>query len=67
MEKILSNKVIIKGEGQNWGARFRRKKGGRETLIIKSIPYQVNKSILIENAQLVEIKKLRELYILEMS
>ena len=35
------------------------KKGGRETLIIKSIPYQVNKSILIEKiAQLVRDKKI---------
>merc|ERR1711991_298018 len=33
--------------------------GGRETLIIKSIPYQVNKSILIEKiAQLVRDKKI---------
>ena len=35
------------------------KKGGRETLIIKSIPYQVNKSVLIEKiAQLVRDKKI---------
>ena len=35
------------------------KKSGRETLIIKSIPYQVNKSILIERiAQLVRDKKI---------
>tara|TARA_Y100000591_G_scaffold182044_1_gene157225 strand:- start:2251 stop:4821 length:2571 start_codon:yes stop_codon:yes gene_type:complete len=35
------------------------KKGGRETLIIKSIPYQVNKSLLIEKiAQLVRDKKI---------
>ncbi len=35
------------------------KKGGRECLIIKSIPYQVNKSILIEKiAQLVRDKKI---------
>ncbi|RPH02224.1 MAG: DNA gyrase subunit A [Candidatus Pelagibacter sp. TMED153] len=35
------------------------KKGGREFLIIKSIPYQVNKSILIEKiAQLVRDKKI---------
>ncbi len=34
-------------------------KGGRETLIIKSIPYQVNKSMLIEKiAQLVRDKKI---------
>ena len=36
-----------------------RKKGGRDLLIIKSIPYQVNKSILIEKiAQLVRDKKI---------
>ena len=35
------------------------KKGGREILIIKSIPYQVNKSVLIERiAQLVRDKKI---------
>ena len=35
------------------------KKGGRETLIIKSIPYQVNKSVMIERiAQLVRDKKI---------
>ena len=35
------------------------KKGGRECLIIKSIPYQVNKSVLIERiAQLVRDKKI---------
>ena len=35
------------------------KKGGRESLIIKSIPYQVNKSVLIERiAQLVRDKKI---------
>ncbi len=35
------------------------KKGGRESLIIKSIPYQVNKSLLIEKiAQLVRDKKI---------
>ena len=38
---------------------MKKKKGGRETLIIKSIPYQVNKSILIERiAQLVRDKKI---------
>ena len=36
-----------------------RKKGGRDLLIIKSIPYQVNKSLLIEKiAQLVRDKKI---------
>ena len=35
------------------------KKGRREKLIIKSIPYQVNKSLLIEKiAQLVRDKKI---------
>merc|ERR1711991_764911 len=38
---------------------FEDKKGGRDILIIKSIPYQVNKSILIEKiAQLVRDKKI---------
>ncbi len=38
---------------------FEEKKGGRDLLIIKSIPYQVNKSILIEKiAQLVRDKKI---------
>ena len=41
------------------GNRIRRKKSGREILIIKSIPYQVNKSLLIEKiAQLVRDKKI---------
>ena len=36
-----------------------KKKGGRDLLIIKSIPYQVNKSILIEKiAQLIRDKKI---------
>ena len=44
------------------------KKKRREKLIIKSIPYQVNKSLLIEKiAQLVKIKRLRVYEIYEMS
>ena len=41
-------------------------KNGRERLVITSIPYQVNKSVLNERiAQLVREKKLKELEILE--
>ncbi len=64
---IIIGKDIIK-QGYNKGRgsfkirgeiEFEEKKGGRETLIIKSIPYQVNKSILIERiAQLVRDKKI---------
>ena len=64
---IIIGKDIIK-QGYNKGrGSFKirgeidveEKKGGRETLIIKSIPYQVNKSILIEKiAQLVRDKKI---------
>ena len=37
-------------------------KNGRERLIIKSIPYQVNKSTLLENmASLVREKKLKDI------
>ena len=65
---IIIGKDIIK-QGYNKGGSFKirgeieleEKKGGRETLIIKSIPYQVNKSILIEKiAQLVRDKKIEE-------
>ena len=65
---IIIGKDIIK-QGYNKGRGsfkirgeidLEEKKGGRETLIIKSIPYQVNKSILIEKiAQLVRDKKLK--------
>ncbi len=64
---VIIGKDIIK-QGYNKGRGsfkirgeidFEEKKGGRETLIIKSIPYQVNKSALIEKiAQLVRDKKI---------
>ena len=64
---IIIGKDIIK-QGYNKGRgsfkirgeiEFEEKKGGREILIIKSIPYQVNKSILIEKiAHLVRDKKI---------
>ncbi len=64
---VIIGKDIIK-QGYNKGRGsfkirgeidLEEKKGGRETLIIKSIPYQVNKSMLIEKiAQLVRDKKI---------
>jgi DNA gyrase subunit A len=64
---VIIGKDIIK-QGYNKGRGsfkirgeidLEEKKGGRETLIIKSIPYQVNKSVLIERiAQLVRDKKI---------
>jgi len=64
---IIIGKDILK-QGYNKGRGsfkirgeidLEEKKGGREYLIIKSIPYQVNKSILIEKiAQLVRDKKI---------
>ena len=64
---VIIGKDIIK-QGYNKGRGsfkirgeidFEEKKSGREVLIIKSIPYQVNKSILIEKiAQLVRDKKI---------
>ena len=64
---IIIGKDIIK-QGYNKGRGsfkirgeidLEEKKGGRECLIIKSIPYQVNKSLLIEKiAQLVREKKI---------
>ena len=64
---VIIGKDIIK-QGYNKGRGsfkirgeidFEEKKSGREILIIKSIPYQVNKSILIEKiAQLVRDKKI---------
>ena len=64
---IIIGKDIIK-QGYNKGRgsfkirgeiEFEEKKGGREILIIKSIPYQVNKSTLIEKiAHLVRDKKI---------
>ena len=64
---VIIGKDIIK-QGYNKGRGsfkirgeidLEEKKGGRETLIIKSIPYQVNKSVMIERiAQLVRDKKI---------
>ena len=64
---IIIGKDILK-QGYNKGRgsfkirgeiEFEEKKNGREILIIKSIPYQVNKSLLIEKiAQLVRDKKI---------
>ncbi len=64
---VIIGKDIIK-QGYNKGRGsfkirgeidFEEKQGGREALIIKSIPYQVNKSLLIEKiAQLVRDKKI---------
>ena len=64
---VIIGKDIIK-QGYNKGRGsfkirgeidLEEKKNGRESLIIKSIPYQVNKSVLIEKiAQLVRDKKI---------
>ncbi len=63
---IIGKDIIRQGYNKGRGSfkvrgeiEFEEKKGGRETLIIKSIPYQVNKSLLIEKiAQLVRDKKI---------
>ena len=63
---IIGKDIIKQGYSKGRGSfkirgeiEFEEKKGGREKLIIKSIPYQVNKSILIEKiAQLVRDKKI---------
>ncbi len=63
---IIGKDIIKQGYNKGRGSfkirgeiEFEEKKGGRETLIIKSIPYQVNKSILLEKiAQLVRDKKI---------
>ena len=63
---IIGKDIIKQGYNKGRGSfkirgeiEFEEKKGGRETLIIKSIPFQVNKSILIEKiAQLVRDKKI---------
>ncbi len=63
---IIGKDIIKQGYNKGRGSfkirgeiELEEKKGGRETLIIKSIPYQVNKSILIERiAQLVRDKKI---------
>ena len=60
--KDIIKQGYIKGRGSfkiRGEIDLEEKKGGRETLIIKSIPYQVNKSVLIEKiAQLVRDKKI---------
>ena len=61
MEKILLNKDTIKVvDHLKLEVKLNlKKKNGRSTLIIKSIPYQVNKSILNEKiAQLAREKKI---------
>ena len=63
---IIGKDVIKQGYNKGRGSfkvrgeiEFEEKKGGRDLLIIKSIPYQVNKSVLIEKiAQLVRDKKI---------
>ena len=63
---IIGRDIIKQGYNKGRGSfkirgeiDLEEKKGGRETLIIKSIPYQVNKSMLIEKiAQLVRDKKI---------
>ncbi len=63
---IIGKEIIKQGYNKGRGSfkirgeiDLEEKKGGREKLIIKSIPYQVNKSILIEKiAQLVRDKKI---------
>ncbi len=63
---IIGKEIIKQGYNKGRGSfkirgeiEFEEKKGGRETLIIKSIPFQVNKSILIEKiAQLARDKKI---------
>ena len=63
---IIGKDIIKQGYNKGRGSfkirgeiEFEEKKGGRDLLIIKSIPYQVNKSLLIERiAQLVRDKKI---------
>ena len=63
---IIGKDIIKQGYNKGRGSfkirgeiEHEEKKGGREVLIIKSIPYQVNKSLLIEKiAQLVRDKKI---------
>ena len=63
---IIGKDIIKQGYNKGRGSfkirgeiEFEEKKGGRDILVIKSIPYQVNKSILIEKiAQLVRDKKI---------
>ncbi len=63
---IIGKDIIKQGYNKGRGSfkirgeiEFEEKKSGREILIIKSIPYQINKSVLIEKiAQLVRDKKI---------
>ena len=63
---IIGKDIIKQGYNKGRGSfkirgeiEFEEKKGGRDILVIKSIPYQVNKSLLIEKiAQLVRDKKI---------
>ena len=63
---IIGKDIIKQGYNKGRGSfkirgeiEFEEKKAGRDLLIIKSIPYQVNKSLLIEKiAQLVRDKKI---------
>ena len=63
---IIGKEIIKQGYNKGRGSfkirgeiEFEEKKGGRDILVIKSIPYQVNKSLLIEKiAQLVRDKKI---------
>ena len=63
---IIGKDIIKQGYNKGRGSfkvrgeiEFEEKKGGRDILIIKSIPYQVNKSVLVERiAQLVRDKKI---------
>ena len=63
---IIGKEIIKQGYNKGRGSfkirgeiEFEEKKGGRDLLVIKSIPYQVNKSAMIEKiAQLVRDKKI---------
>ena len=63
---IIGKDIIKQGYNKGRGSfkvrgeiEFEERKGGRDILIIKSIPYQVNKSVLVERiAQLVRDKKI---------
>ena len=63
---IIGKDILKQGYNKGRGSfkirgeiEFEEKKSGREILIIKSIPYQINKSLLIEKiAQLVRDKKI---------
>ena len=63
---IIGKDIIKQGYNKGRGSfkirgeiEFEEKKSGRDSLIIKSIPYQINKSLLIEKiAQLARDKKI---------